>query len=246
MPNHVHDDRNLSVRLEQAILIYSRSSGLNRDGTHYATVHPVSIHESASPIIEAGRPLDKGTLEKLLRSLMKTAGTQTGVFSERILSVGTGFVVWWQPPGERAFFFDCAASSSIGKRSGSGRVPGLVFVASGCTLRVFAVKGRTRPGTDTLLHHAPLMNVYADGKVCTGSAPLPGSTLSSSIAAWEAAFWNSSFTHPNQQRAVRYKGGLEQFSLDLLNGKFTRFPEHVLCPHPVGTVGKLVEWLETA
>jgi len=242
--NSVCNDRAEVVRLQQAILFYSSGAAIRReyfgsgDSTGYATVHPVSTTENGA-VIEAGRPLDKRSLKIMLQCLFKEKEVRTGVLSGRILSIGSESITWWQPPGERTYFFDCR-DAVVGQRAGKGLAPGLVFTASQKNLMVFAVKGKNRPEENTPLFHAPLMNVHANGQVCTGSMTKVTSTLSNSIIEWEEAFWRSSFTHPNQQKAVRYKGGLHQLSVDLLDGKFRRFPERVLISHPIATVGDLV------
>jgi PRTRC genetic system protein B len=119
-----------------------------------------------------------------------------------------------------------------------------VFVAKDKDMWAFALKGKARPTAETKLFHVPMMNVWENGKVCTGSVPLPSSTVAQSIKEWEDAFWNSHFTHPNHKRPVRYKGGIHAFCIDLLDGKFKEFPVRVLNAIPNATLGALVERLD--
>lgn len=58
-------------------------------------------------------------------------------------------------------------------------------------------EGEIRPDLKTPLFHAPLPNVYNDGKVCMGNVKKPGSTIEISdlISSWQKAFWGSEFTN---------------------------------------------------
>ena len=231
-----------NVRLKKAILIYG-ADGARHDSMLYATVHPVICSGgNSTPMIGAGRALDRGQLRNVCSRLVKSARVRSGILPEGVLSVGLDFVVWWQRPGLRTHFFDCRVSdgASVGKRSGVAPAPGLVFVAKKKELWVYAVRGNERPTADTPLFHAPLMNVWKDGRVCTGSMQIPESSLAQAVADWERSFWDSNFSHPNHDKVVKYAGGIHKFSIDLLDGKFKRFPARVLRPMEK-TLGSVVD-----
>ena len=249
MSFEVRDYDQSAVSLQSAILLYG--SGGYSGSIQYATVHPVDAGQSKNaPVIRAGRPLDKDSLKRVVDGLMDAARVRSGILSDNILSIGAEFVVWWQRPGVRNYFFECRRGpvdkddASVGKRAGKAFAPALVFVASKQQMMVFAVKGDARPTADTLLCHAPLMNVWDDGRVCTGSMPLPDNTMAASVAKWEESFWSSIFTHPNHPNPVNYKGGIHAYCNDLLDGKFKKFPERVLRPIKGLTLGKLVDQLD--
>jgi PRTRC genetic system protein B len=247
MSFEVQDCATTSISLQTAILFYG--NGNNISGVSYATIHPVDGGDGqASPVIRAGRPLDRASLEAACASLMEGARVRCGIFSDNILSIGLEHLVWWQRPGKRTYFFACRPAAegeiSVGQRAGTGFTPGVVFVAKRQSLWAYAVKGEARPTADTRLYHLPAMNVWPDGRVCTGSAPLPDSTVAESVAAWEKSFWDSNFSHPNHPRPVNYKGGIHQFSIDLLDGKFRKFPQRVLRPIKGLTLGCLVDRLD--
>lgn len=235
-----------SVRLQTAILLYGNQGGYG--GISYATIHPVDCpSRDASPVIRAGRPADRASIKAVCASLIESARVRSGILSDNILSIGLEHVVWWSRPTKRNYFFDCKkndGSVCVGKRAGMGFAPGLVFVAKEQSMRVYAVKGDARPNADTPLMVAPLMNVWEDGRVCTGSMPLPDSTMTESVTKWEGSFWDSNFSHPNHSKPVNYKGGIHQFSIDLLDGKFKKFPERVLRPVKGLTLGRLVDQLD--
>ena len=227
------------TRLSKALLLYTNERG----NTAFATAHDVLTPQDEPAQIGPGRPLSLDNLFATVRSLSESCRTSSGFLDERVLSIGLDFVIWWQPPTKRTHFFDCAerpGEHRVGKRTGQAPTPGLIFIAKGHSLWVYAVKGDSRPQPDTPLFHSPYMNVYADGGVCTGSMPLPAATLSDSRDAWEAAFFASNFTHPNHAKAVQYEGGLHGLSTALLDGKHRKFPQRALLPHKGQTAGSLV------
>ena len=62
------------------------------------------------------------------------------------------------------------------------------------------------------------------------------------LAKWEKSFWESNFSHPNHPKPLNYKGGIHQFSLDLLNGKFKdKYPVRVLRPIKGLTLGAVID-----
>lgn len=242
MSFEVQDSAAKSVRLQKAILLYSSDGG----SLSYATIHPVDQDSSGSaPVIRAGRPADQASLKAVCSSLIESARIRSGLLSDNILSIGLEHVVWWSRPGMRTHFFNCReveGTVSVGNRSGKAPTPGMIFVARGQTLWAYAIKGDARPTLDTPLYHAPLMNVWNDGKVCVGSMPLPDATLTESVVKWEQSFWESNFSHPNHPKPLTYKGGIHAFSLELLDGKFKdKFPERVLRPHKGETLGTLID-----
>lgn len=233
------------LQLSQAILLYKHRN----NNVAYATIHPVGVSENGCAMIRAGRPADSRAIRSVCADLLSSAKTRSGLLSSNVLSVGMSHIVWWSPPQQRTYYFDCrprGEGPNVGQRSGIAPAPGLIFVGGEKRLWVFAMKGKERPTADTPLFHAPLMNVYDNGSVCTGSMPMPDATLSASAELWEQSFWQSAFSHPNHQKPVRYRKGLHQFSIDLLDGKFkTRFPERVLEPLGDVTLGQLIDRLDT-
>ena len=60
------------------------------------------------------------------------------------------------------------------------------------------------------------------------------------IGAWNDAFLRSYFTHPNVTgKLLRYRGGSYAFWRDMLDQRFTRFPERVLVDAK-STLGQLL------
>lgn len=242
----VVDPAATTVSLQTAVLLYGTSGGMST--TRYATIHPVTCEDGGQPVIREGQPADRKALLAFAQSLTDSCAIPSGVLSPNILSVGPEHVVWFAPPSRETYFFKtrnvAEGAVSVGTRAGEAFTPGMIFAVREKTMWVFAVKGKERPDENTPLYHCPLMNVYQDGKVCTGSMPLPASTMAASVKEWQKSFWSSAFSHPNMPKAVNYKGGLHAFSIDLLDGKFKKFPERYLRRIPGLTLGKFVASIE--
>jgi len=73
-------------------------------------------------------------------------------------------------------------------------LPGLVFCGSGVVYRVFAVKHRPVEGNEQLFH-APLPNVFNDGRICPGNVAFPVCTLRTIRAAIDLFFVVSDFNN---------------------------------------------------
>jgi hypothetical protein len=236
----IHHETAAPLALRSAILLYGPKHG----GSAYATVHDVGLGPDNTPVIRAGRAMSRDALAQVVNDLGKTTRRRHGLLPPNVLALGAELAMWWLPPGERTFYFQSNEKGGIGHRTGKGFHPGLVFVAGGTSMWVFAVKGSERPSEQTHLCHAPMMNIYEDGRLCTGSMPLPNDALAECLPAWTESFFKSAFTHPNQTKALRYKGGLHAFWRDMLDGKFASFPEQVLLPFKDATVGSLAEQVE--
>jgi len=238
----IHNEMAEPMALKRAILLYGPKHG----NLGYATVHEVALGPDNSPVIKAGKALDRDALTSIVTDLSGAARRRHGLLPPNVLAVGNDLVMWWLSPGVRTFYFDTTTqdANNIGKRAGKARHPGLIFVAGRNKMWVFAVKGETRPESGTPLYHAPLMNVWDDGKVCTGTMPIPDEALVSAIGKWEDSFFGSAFTHPNHPKAVKYKGGIHAFWRDMLDGKHGDFPETVLVPIKDSTVGILADSVE--
>lgn len=221
----------MAVQLRAAILLYGQSN----QSFAYGTVHPVleasgkGNKGSVRPVIGAGVPLDRAALIACLQSLAQNAVAAAEFLPPTVLAVGPHALTWWCPPGQRRVFFDC---KEIGKRSAVVPHPGIVFHATHDDLRLFALKGGERPQPSTVLFEPPYFNTWDDGDLCIGSAKVPRKLDVASIPDWEAAFFESAFTHPNHgKKRLTYKRGEFAFWKDMLDGNFgDKFPERVLVP----------------
>jgi len=235
-----------NFHLNQAILIYQEEHAnfvYRSEQNAFATVHRVDTVDG-SPVIRAGAPMTASTLEVIARSLGK--GVRVGEFlPPEVLSLGLSSMVWWVRPCKRRVWFSCN-HDLIQVETAIVSHPGLVFGVCGSDWYVFAIKGKRRPTPKTPLFQAPYFNVWKTGKICQGTVNVPSNNDTDSLEAWNHAFFDSKFSHPNlhnQEKMVNYKGGGWKFWRDMLDGKFKEFPTHLLVSSQeerISTVGDLV------
>ncbi len=214
---------------QYALVVYGVSSAYgNKPSPAFVTAHEISLTEKG-PVIQAGVLADKAALRKLSRQLNPRAKNKPELLHTRTLAKGESYHLWWLPPAPRQVWFN-TQEGGIGKRNGVTPQPGLVFMVSEKGWQVFAVKGKERPTSDTMLYRAPYLNVWESSLICTGSANLPKGKAANMPEAWEAPFFESEFTHTNYHgtKAVAYKGGIYALWKDLLDGKHKKFPERTL------------------
>ncbi|EER62162.1 conserved hypothetical protein [Acidovorax delafieldii 2AN] len=225
------------LELDQAVLLYH-----GRSGSALATVHEV-ITVDGAPVIGAGRAMTAQAARELAGPLLQRAA-HGGFLPETVLYLQGDLLVWWVPPARRHLTFRVGneQAEAFGGRERGETVPqpGLVFAAASNTWRVWAVKGQSRPTPQTPLFQAPYFNVDGQGCICQGNVPVPNGTTVEKISAWNDAFLRSYFTHPNVAgKLLRYRGGAYAFWCDMLDGRFTRFPERVLVDAKT-TLGQLL------
>lgn len=223
------DTGEASLTLSKAILLYENS---HRKGDFkYASVHEVRVSKRGGPEIMAGNPLSKVGLEEALSSLRSAQKDEFfGFIPDNVLSASSKHLVWWRPSQKSRVFFNCR---ELGKRSNITPQPSLLFSVieepSGFIWSIWALKGNQRPTPETMLHLAPYFNVYDSGSICVGSAQTPKSVSPGSLKQWEAAFFDSAFTHANgeRKRSTHPKGDYALWK-DLLDGNFIEFPDELL------------------
>lgn len=215
-----------AMQVQQAILLYG-----NDKQSNYATIHNINLGSKGMALAE-GHPLTQAALTKIVNSLAKT-GQRTGLFlPENVLSLGIDSVVWYVKPAKRHTWFKCS-NDIIGDRNGVTPQPGLVFMAGAGKWKVFAVKGNERPTPETLLYRSPFFNTWQSGEVCRGTVDLPKSCLPENLGKWESAYFDTVFTHPNDDgpnKLVKFRGGAYALWKSLLDGKHAKFPDKVLVP----------------
>lgn len=233
----IHTPTDNVLELDQAVLLYH-----GRSGSALATVHEVMTVDGA-PVIGAGRAMTAQAARELAAALLQRAA-HGGFLPETVLYLQGDLLVWWVPPARRhlAFRVGSEQAGAFGGRERGETVPqpGLVFAAASNVWRVWAVKGQSRPTPQTPLFQAPYFNVDGQGRICQGNVPVPNGTTVEKISAWNDAFLRSYFTHPNVTgKLLRYRGGAYAFWRDMLDGRFTRFPERVLVDAKT-TLGQLL------
>lgn len=244
---HLGQSEITGVSLNKAILLYKAvfaghhsDSAVSHDpkaGAALATVHDIHQEAGKPPVILPGRAVSTLAVARLARDLSRRdAGG--GFVPPHLLYQDLQHFAWWEPPAWRTLWFRCPELGD-GERSARLPQPGLVFCVSQAAghpdWRVWAVKGASRPDAQTPLYQAPYFNVYASGRICAGNVPTPkeggAGHAFERIEAWNKAFWDSYFTHPNAAgQLVNFSGGAFAFWRAMLEGRFKRFPPSALRP----------------
>jgi len=172
-------------------------------GRLLATVHPLRATRSGQSVIGAGRPLTHRDLHGWLATLAdQTPVDDTVWLPNTLLARGRDFSVWWRRAHIAPIWF-----LLHGERFGF-RVPWppLVFVARGRDLWCAALARNARPQPNTMLCHAPLMNINAHGAVCLGNAEPPPEGAITALPAWEATVCDTHFSHVSHDRTLMLAG----------------------------------------
>jgi len=216
------------AQVSHAVLIHGARSmyGVRR----FATLHEVDVNSEGRPVIGAGVVADSAALEGVMGEL--AGRTQLEFIDPSILALSSSAMVWWRKPEQARVWFNTKGDALAG-RTGVTPQPGLVFAATEREWMVWAVKGNERPTPDTPVFQAPFMNIWEGGAICAGQADVPKVIGPQSRAGFEAAFFNSRFTHPNireGKKLVKWRGGIEALWVSLLDGKHEEFPQQCLVP----------------
>jgi PRTRC genetic system protein B len=222
------------IVLSQAILLHTREQEGRKavgEDVVYATVHPIqNFGTEARPNfqIAAGTPLTREGIMAMFAKLAKQLTLNVDYLPEGVLSISADHMIWWVPACERNVFFN---NVELGKRAAKVPHPPLLFVVVKGQWYVFALDKNERPKPDTTLFHAPYFNVYDDGGICIGSAAVPKGIAANAIPQWEAAFFDSEFTHTNggMKKSSHPRGEYAMWK-ELLDGAYAAFPSEYLVP----------------
>ncbi|WP_295390963.1 PRTRC system protein B [uncultured Thiodictyon sp.] len=205
-----------------------------REGGGGITYHPLDDDAQGTRILP-GRPLTVADARALLESLLGERTSELRWTPPNVLASGDEALVWSVPGTVRPMLFR-------GKKDGPIRLdvpwPTLVFAATDGAIRLAAIKSRGRPTARTPLFHAPLWNVYADGRVCLGSATVPPLDGIDAMPAYESAIFDTLFSHGNFRGNLAYRQDHGEtsdrdhlrFWRELALAKTPRFPNAVLVP----------------
>lgn len=226
-----------SSGLAAAILLY-----INNHKVDYVSIHDIGFigNDENRPYIGVGRPASQEALSGLVKDLMPNLAKSKTVIPSNILSYDFDHIAWYTKPGKKRLWFKCPNVG--GEVSAEIDLPGLVFFASNSDWYVFAHQLNDRPDDDTPLYVSPFLNVWKDGKICTGNIKVPQIDGYHSTEAFEDAFFRSYFTHANiheKGQLVNYPGGPYVMWEKLITGKLNKFPKRALVPFKM-TVGEFL------
>lgn len=200
MNAHVRIGDNRIFSLKHAVLVYHEG---NRA---FATLHEVKSRPDGPPYLCAGQSLTTGFLEVLAKGLGASMAPE--ILPGNVVARTPELIAWWTPAQRRLMFFGGGTPEATELNGKMFPHPALVFMIHGHELFVRALREDRRPKANTPLRNAPYWNTDADGRVCLGSMRVPEEVSGSTIAAWEAAYFASEFTHPSGAvRLTSHAGG---------------------------------------
>jgi PRTRC genetic system protein B len=231
------------LKMTKAICLYEQAGrylGAEEAGMH-ATIHDVTVAPSGKPMIGEGVTLTSSVVTNLLMRMRKTR--KAGILPEHVLTIGENLTIWWTPPQKRTAWFK-TKDEELNQAPISVFYPAFLYVLVGRSMSIYAFKGKKRPTVDTPLFHAPLMNIFERGGVCTGNVDFPKSVNLGKLDLWEKALLDSYFTHSNHSRNIKgIKGGMPQLLKNMKAGQYNSFPANCLSPFGL-TLGKLIGHLQ--
>lgn len=220
------------LRAVQALLVY-KDNAPTYDGPTYAfTTHEITP-SAGGDRIGPGRVLGLQDQQALLDALLGSLARETDFLPPEVLCHSSTQIAWYVPGRVRRMWF------RLDKKNLCLNVPWphLLFCAKQRGLFLAALTHGTRPSPNTPLYHAPLMNVFESTALCTGSAELPRGWSVSQRAGYEAAVFDTNFTHTNHRRTLALRGEKEitserhlRFWRDLHTRASKRFPTRALVP----------------
>lgn len=155
--------------------------------------------------LSAGKSLTVETAKSIFNFINNIETIQNysfpGIIPKNILKYKTDekFVVWTTPAGIK----DIIYKKGLPIKSGQYYVPRMVWKLNAKTLSVWAITKDVKSEKDKL-YQAPFFNIYDNGSICMGNSKfLAGSyDYSKIIKTAEAGFWDSMFTHTNNNELL--------------------------------------------
>ena len=184
------------------------------------TRHPVFVQEDGrAHSLGAGVRLSHSDLDAMRRMLGMDTARFGGWLDDDLLYLSDSLMVWHVPGQLRPMHFKPPGQ----KRSQQYLVrwPNLVMqFHSEMGFRIAAYAAQGKPGPNTRLYHAPLMNVYENTSLCLGSAQGGQGLTAKSRTVWNEAVFDSNFSHKNHDRLIRLKSSVKE---DDINRAYLRF-----------------------
>lgn len=172
------------------------------------TVHDIK-QSSNGAVMGAGRVLSESDKQQLKDYLNGENEIRNCWLPRNLMMLNSSQMVWYVPSRKRPMHF-----RSNGKVMHIDVIwPSLVFrfSASG-TLSVAAYAGKGAPKPSTKLYHAPLWNIYANTRLCAGSAETTNIIGVEAMPIWEAAIFDTLFSHSNHSLVIKPKGSQKAVS----------------------------------
>jgi PRTRC genetic system protein B len=189
------EDLNMSEPV-RGVPVAERAYVFFHDGTEHCAV---TQHRIRNGKLGPGRVVSMRSIGDRFARI--TGSDKVRLLPENVFISNQRLFAWVTPARYDAMWF------SVNGRQWAHNVwwPNLLWIAERDThrLRVFAVGGSGRPTMETILYHAPVMNIGGSGLLCEGSAQLPRQLDEEHISEIEACVYESNFTHVNHGQTLK-------------------------------------------
>lgn len=162
-------------------------------------------YEYETDVLSAGKSLTTESAKTLFNFVNNVEGIKdysfSGITPKNIIKHKTDekYVVWETPAGIKNIIY----KKELAIKSGEYYVPRLLWKLSGKKLCIWALLKDVESEKDKL-YNAPFFNIYTDGSICMGSAKFLENSYDYAkiISKAEGAFWDSTFTHSNNDQLL--------------------------------------------
>lgn len=240
------NDSNTNIRLmpKRAIVVYENK----RKDNYYLESREIK-NADGKYILMAPVPLASNVLKEVARSYMKKNSFEMsfgGLIDEHLLyginKPGLTAVMWYRKATQRSLNF--SASLKI-KGASSVQIPATLYLVVNTNLYLYALMTSDRPDLKTKIYNAPFFNIYEDGNVCLGTAPIgrqKGKTFEKEAERFERGFYMAEQNHGAIKNQC--KTALSNLWTRLIKTKAAFPSKQELIQHPkYKTVGDLVQKL---
>lgn len=181
---------NMLLRPEAALIVYHCEEP---EKMFYLETRPITPDGKMG----AAQPVSCEFMNRLTSAYCEShSGTPFGPIPETMLYCdvrkGREKYIWYNPPAKRMMYF----RKDLCMENAEYHMPGVIYIATNETLRIFAYKGK-RPAKNAELFFAPFFNTSSNN-VCLGTARLDkpcNPTYDELTDYWEKRFWQSEFSH---------------------------------------------------
>lgn len=195
-----------TIQPQAALVISSVANG--GDIRELVAEHRVYTDSTGKARMGSGNLIGPERLADIADRLSETAARHAAedVLPANVIAHSSNMVAWHVPSRRRPMFFASGAAQGVeAPLTCHVAWPNLLFVARGGKLWLAALESGNRPQADTSVYHAPMMNHSTQQGLCFGSVAMPAEAAVETLPDFEAAVFESYFTHCNGLNNLRYK-----------------------------------------
>lgn len=189
------NDQLTNIRLvpKSAVIVYAKGNNYHKD--YYLESREIK-NIGGKLQLQAPIPLASHVMKDIAKTFMKKNSFEMdfgGLIPSHILYAenrpGQTIVMWYRPEMKKSLNF--SASLNI-KGSSEVVIPATLYLVVNSKLYLYALENNERPELSTKLFNAPFFNIYEDGNVCLGTAPIGkihGKTFEKEAERFERGFY---------------------------------------------------------